>query len=71
MRRRHVGYTLVDAGPPALEAQLGYQPTVGERLQRGVLGHPLAVYLGAIGLLLAALLAGPLLLAWQAGMAPA
>jgi cyclic beta-1,2-glucan synthetase len=68
MRRRHVGYALVDAGRPAFEAALGYQPTLGERLQRGVLGHPLAVYLGAIGLLLAALLAGPLLLAQQAGV---
>ena len=34
-RRRHVGYFLVDAGRAALERELGYRPSIGERVRRG------------------------------------
>jgi cyclic beta-1,2-glucan synthetase len=47
-RERHVGYYLIDAGAPALEAQIGYRPPLSERLDRWVKRHPLVHYLGWI-----------------------
>ena len=55
-RSAHVGYYLVDEGREALEAAVGYRPTASERAGRWLLAHPTLAYLGAIGLLTAALL---------------
>lgn len=60
----HVGYYLIDAGLDQLEQKLAYQPAGPERLRRLLKRHPLAFYLGSIGLLTALLLAA--LLAYAA-----
>ena len=54
LRRRHIGYYLVDQGRPAFESELGYRPTLAERVRRLALDHPTPLYLGAIGLTTAA-----------------
>ena len=59
--RAHVGYYLIDAGRAELEARFGYRPRLRERLERFVLRHPTACYLGSIGLLSAGLVAGAVL----------
>ena len=69
-RRRHVGYFLVDAGRAALEAELGYRPSIGERVRRAMLAGPAGVYLGAIGVLLLLALAAPILLTRALGVEP-
>jgi len=46
--RGHVGYYLVDAGLPALEAATGYKPKAGEALRRWVLRHPNVPFIGGI-----------------------
>jgi cyclic beta-1,2-glucan synthetase len=53
----HVGDYLVGRGRRGLEAELGYRPAWSERLLGAVVGHPKLVYLGAIGLVLAGVLA--------------
>ncbi len=56
--RGHVGYYLVDAGLPALEAVTDYRPHWREAVHRWVLRHPNFVFVGGIvGGTLAALLA--------------
>jgi len=62
-RRGHVGWWLVDGGRGELERSQGYRPTLGERVHRGVLRHPDAVFVGGIGLGTAAALAAVLGLA--------
>src|SRR5205814_7384013 len=47
----HVGYYLVGPGRRALEAELRYRPSWGERLLRATLDHPNAVYFGSLALL--------------------
>jgi len=54
-RRRHVGYYLVAQGRTQLEAQLGYRPSLPQRLARWVLARVAWVYLGSIGLCSAAI----------------
>ncbi|HYD53644.1 MAG TPA: hypothetical protein VEA99_13495, partial [Gemmatimonadaceae bacterium] len=46
--RGHVGYYLVDAGVPALEAAVGYRATVRERLHRWARRHPNVAFFGGI-----------------------
>jgi len=53
-RQGHVGYYLVDEGLIALEAAVGYRPTLGERADRAVRAHPNVVYVG--GLIIATVL---------------
>ncbi|UYF99008.1 GH36-type glycosyl hydrolase domain-containing protein [Halomonas sp. GD1P12] len=43
------GYHLIGAGRRALENAIGYRPTLGRRLGRGVRGLGITGYLGAIG----------------------
>ena len=50
-RKTHVGYYLVDAGRPALEIKLKYQPGLIARLQSWFLARPTATYLGSISLI--------------------
>jgi cyclic beta-1,2-glucan synthetase len=46
--RGHVGYYLLDAGLPALEAATGYRPTLAESVHRAILRHPNGVFIGGI-----------------------
>jgi cyclic beta-1,2-glucan synthetase len=47
-RTADVGYFLIDDGRRTLEATLGYAPPAWQRLRRGILAHPFAVYAGGI-----------------------
>jgi cyclic beta-1,2-glucan synthetase len=44
----HVGYYLVGAGRRELEREIGYRPTLGERLRRVAIDYPEAVYFGGL-----------------------
>src|SRR5512140_1533502 len=66
-RTRHVGYYLLDAGRPQLEAQLGYHLTSPERVRRWAMSHPTFVYLGSIWLLTLLALGAGLSYALRAG----
>ena len=59
---RHVGYYLIDAGLPQLEARAGYAPTIAERIERAIHRHPNAVFLGGLATLLFVTTVGVLLL---------
>ena len=48
---KHVGYYLIDAGLPTLEAKFGYQPRSTERLRRFLLRHATGTYLGTLAFL--------------------
>ena len=50
LRRRHVGYFLIDDGRLELEAELRYRPSLKERLSRSVRRQATAAYLGGIAL---------------------
>ena len=50
-RNSHVGYFLVDAGLPKLEATFSYRPPVVESVRRFLLRHSTATYLGALTVL--------------------
>lgn len=63
-RRAHVGYSLIDAGRPALERAVGSRLPWRKRLRRATRPYRLALYLGAI-LGLTALAAGGM--AWLSG----
>ncbi len=69
-RTAHVGYHLVDGGRADLEAELAYQPSVRVRVRRGLLRHAPALYLSAIALGTAAISAGAVAYAAQAGATP-
>lgn len=58
----HVGFYLIDAGRPLLEARAGYRPTILQRLRLGARRRPALGYLGSNALGTAAILALPLLL---------
>ena len=62
-RAGHVGYYLVDAGRPQLEARAGYRSRIDQRVLRWPLHHPSLVYLGSIGLLTVGILAAVIALA--------
>ena len=49
-RPAHIGYYLIDAGRPALEAQLGYTAPAHLRLRRWARRYPTEIYLGSITL---------------------
>jgi cyclic beta-1,2-glucan synthetase len=53
-RRAHVGYYLIGAGRSEFEADVAYQPKPLQRLRRAVFAHATGFYLGAIGVLTAA-----------------
>jgi cyclic beta-1,2-glucan glucanotransferase len=57
----HVGYYLIDAGRPALEARFRYRPLLRERVQRFVLRYPTATYLGSVGAMTTGLVVGAVL----------
>lgn len=44
----HVGYHLIDAGRPLLEARAGFHPTIRQQLHVSVFHRPALLYLGAI-----------------------
>jgi cyclic beta-1,2-glucan synthetase len=67
----HVGYHLIGRGRLGLELDLGYRPKWKLRLRSLVKGHATAVYLGAIMLSLAALVAAASGYAWFSGASPA
>ena len=50
-RRAHIGYYLVDAGRPQLEAAIGYRPRFWARMRRALLRNPTVFYLAGIELL--------------------
>ncbi len=54
---RHVGYHLIDAGRPALEALLEYRPTLSQRNERLMRIWPVGTYLGTSGVIGIAILA--------------
>ena len=58
VRRRHVGYFLLDDGRLELEKRLSYRPRLGETLSRIARRRRPLVYLSAIGLLTVAIAAG-------------
>src|SRR6266446_6824963 len=66
---RHVGYYLVDAGRPVLEQGTGARVPLAERSRRWIRAHAAGVYFGSVLLLMAALVAAPLLFA--SGLVPA
>ncbi len=65
--RRHVGYYLVGAGRPELEAALGYRPRLRARVVTALRRHANAVYFGSLLFVAGLLLLGVLAYAWLAG----
>jgi cyclic beta-1,2-glucan synthetase len=68
--RRHVGYFLVGAGRPELEAGLGYRPRVRAGFVAAMRRHPNAVYFGSFLAVTGLLLAGALAYAGAEGGSP-
>ena len=58
---RHVGYYLIDAGRPMLEQATGARVPLAERSRRWLRGHAAGAYFGSLFVLMAALVAAPLL----------
>jgi cyclic beta-1,2-glucan synthetase len=54
--RHHVGYYLLGPGKAEFQSELGYRPTVGERLLEAILKRPHTVYFGSIAALMIVLL---------------
>ncbi len=54
---RHIGYYLIDQGREVFEHSIGARPRPGELLERMVLKHPTAFYLGGIAMASAASMA--------------
>ncbi|HEX5270115.1 MAG TPA: glycosyl transferase family 36, partial [Gemmataceae bacterium] len=69
--RRHVGYYLVGAGRPELEAALGYRPRPRAAFVAALRRHPNAVYFGSLLVVTALLLAGVVAYAASAGASAA
>ena len=65
---RHVGYYLIDAGRPVLEQATGARVPLAERSRRWLRAHAAGAYFGSLLLLMAALVAAPLL--FVAGLVP-
>src|SRR5213592_2571002 len=65
---RHVGYYLIDAGRPVLEQAIGARVPLGERSRRWIRAHAAGAYFGSLLLLMAGLVAAPLL--FVAGLVP-
>ncbi len=66
-RARHVGYYLIDAGQAELEAALGVQPRLRDRLGRWGKAHPAGFYLSLLGGVTAAGVAAATRLAQRSG----
>src|ERR1041385_5271783 len=66
---RHVGYYLIDAGRPVLEQATGARVPLAERSRRWIRAHAVGVYFGGLFVLMAALVAVPLL--FVSGLVPA
>src|SRR5256886_5745292 len=58
---RHVGYYLIDAGRPVLEQVTGARVPLAERSRRWIRAHAAGAYFGSLLLLMAPLVAAPLL----------
>src|SRR5207245_10985459 len=58
---RHVGYYLIDAGRPVLEQATSARVSLAERSRRWIRAHATSAYFGSLLLLMAALVAAPLL----------
>jgi cyclic beta-1,2-glucan synthetase len=56
-RAAHVGYHLIGRGRPGLETDVAYRPRLAGRVRHFLFAHATSVYLGSIGLVVAALLA--------------
>ncbi len=65
---RHVGYYLIDAGRTVLEQATGARVPLAERSRRWLRAHAAGAYFGSLLLLMAALVAVPLL--FVAGLVP-
>ena len=65
---RHVGYYLIDAGRPMLEQATGARVPMAERSRRWLRAHATGAYFGSLFVLMAALVAAPLL--FVAGLVP-
>ncbi len=66
-RAEHVGFYLTGGGRESLERAIGYEPGVGMRLRRWILGHRDLVYLGSIGAISGLVLGGAVRYAAAAG----
>ncbi len=67
-RQAHIGYYLAGKGLEALQAELGYQPPLAERIYRFILRHPTPLYLGLIALFTLAVIGAELAYAAAAGI---
>jgi cyclic beta-1,2-glucan synthetase len=67
-RRVDPGFYLISRGRPLLEKEIGYRPSLGQRLVRSYVSTATASYLGTIAVLTAAFLALPLLHGHETGM---
>jgi cyclic beta-1,2-glucan synthetase len=65
------GYYLLTRGRLVLEKRLGYRVPWRVRLRRVRRAHAVSAYFGAIGVLTALALSGPLFATWSAGASPA
>jgi len=66
-RAAHVGYHLIDAGRPDLEAELAHRPRLRVRATRQMQRHATLVYLGAMATVTTLAVAAALVYAQQAG----
>jgi cyclic beta-1,2-glucan synthetase len=69
-RAAHVGYHLIGKGRQDLETDVAYAPRLAFRVRRFIFAHATSVYLGTIGLVVAALLALAVVYVQAKGGAP-
>ena len=67
-RQSDPGHYLINAGRFAFEAELGFKPSLKQRLLRVYIGQAKLAYVGSLGLLTLLLLAIPLTAAFAAGL---
>ncbi len=67
-REEDPGYYLVSRGRSAFETQLGYRAPLRVRVRRAWRARATSGYFGLIALITALVLAGPMLLTWNAGV---
>ncbi len=60
VRRRHIGYYLIDRGRHEFERALGYRPQRPERIRRFIRRHATCLYLSCIGISVALFMITPL-----------
>ena len=66
-RTAHVGFYLIDKGVPELERRVRMRLSIGQALRRTAARFPLALYLGAVGVIAGALAGGLLWAAYAGG----